>query len=183
MPAALTWLRPSPVSPLAVHATDGPWFAGARFDGLLQPTTDGGLAAADLLASPDGRATALSGSMPPGTVVARLSAVWIHTGRHRPERLALLVAPTEPRGHHHGSIHRQRYDPADVTHIGTVPVTTPLRTAVDLLCFDSAPRAGPAVGALIRGGLDPAAILAQLADPRRRLPVARARRRLAAVRV
>lgn len=181
MSVALAWLEPGPLSPLVAASAGEPWLAGPRYEGLLAPTLREEVAAVDLLASPGARAAALATSVPTGAAVARLSAVWVHTGSHRPLRLTLLLPATGRGGRRHGPVHRQVIGPDDVARYGGVAVTTPLRTVVDLLSFGDTPREQRGVAALLRAGLCPKAVSDHLATLQVRVPVARAQRRLAQV--
>ena len=181
MTSALAWLHPRELAPLTAVPSDAPWLSDCRYEGLVAPTVDDEAATVDLLTGADGRAGTLAARVPPGAAVARLTAAWVHTGHRYGRRLTILIPLQGPRYRDHAVVHRQVIGPDDVTHLAGVAVTTPLRTAVDLLRFDRSPRATAALTALLRAGLDPAAVHARLAVPGRP-PAARAQQRLAALR-
>src|SRR5699024_9929521 len=114
----------------------------------------------------------------PGAALARLSAVWVHTGRHRPRRIAVVVPAAARNDRHRGPVHRQILRPGDVATYGGVRVTTPVRTAVDLLCFSPGTAARQGVQALLRAGLDPADVLDYLGRVMTHAPVRAAAGRL-----
>lgn len=173
MTSALAWLSaPQPV-PVAAVLPAGPALAGERYDGLLVDTPGGGLAPADVLVGPVGRARSVRDAVPPGAALARCTAVWVHTGRLCPPRPDVVVEPGR-RLHAGVVVHRQRLGEADVVTVGGVPTTTPLRTAVDLLCFAAEPLAVAGTCALVLGGLVPSLVREELSRPGRRAPVRRA---------
>lgn len=149
MEHALAWLEPPDLLPLVSvpvgaealsGGTAGGYPAtpeGVRYDGLVRHTPAAHLVAADLLLSPGARAASVRDAVPPGAALARQSALWVHTGRLRPERPAVVVPPSR-RLHATAQVHRQRLVAGDITHLDGVRVTTRVRTAVDLLCY--APR-------------------------------------------
>jgi len=116
-------------------------------------------------ATPALRAAALAPLVPPRCAVARAAAVWVHVGGCPPERVD-LVAPSGGRVP----------DPApgraaattalpdgDVVLLGGVRVTTPRRTAVDLLSHDPPERALPLVARLRAAGVDATRVRADVA--------------------
>ena len=169
MVSALSWLEPPPPPLLTREPGDG-WVAAAlRHDGLVGPTPTGDQAARDLLASPEGRARLLREVLVPGAALARTTAVWVHTGRHLSRRTELVVPP-ERRVEGGGLVHRQHLAPGDVALVGAVPTTTPVRTAVDLLCFADRGTALAGARALLANGLAAEAVRQALVQPVRRLP-------------
>ncbi|PYG02089.1 hypothetical protein SAMN05216184_101558 [Georgenia satyanarayanai] len=179
MTKALAWLeapRPTPVA--AVLPAPG-GLAGERYDGLLVATPGGGLAPVDVLARPASRAWSLRDAVPAGAALSRIAAVWVHTGRLCPERVEVVVDPGR-RLHAGAVVHRQQLEEADVVVLGGVPTTTPLRTAVDLLCFTEEQLAVAGACALVLGGLAPPLVHEALTRPGRRAPVRRAMALLAA---
>ncbi|WP_152191099.1 hypothetical protein [Georgenia satyanarayanai] len=172
MTRALAWLEPPRPTPVEAVLPVQARLSGERYDGLLVDTPGGGLAPADLLVSPAGRAWSLRGAVPPGAALARRSAVWVHTGRLGPERADVVIDPAR-RLHAGAVVHRQRVEEADVVVLGGVPTTTPLRTAVDLLCFAEEEDAVAGTCALVLAGLAPALVHEALTRPGRRAPVRR----------
>lgn len=179
MESALAWLEPRAVAPL-VAVVIGPGAApdeaaiahrGSIYDGLLGSTPAANLVATDLLDGADARARFLAPLVPPGAAVARQAAVWVHTGRLRPAQPAVLVPPHR-RIHTGVRAHRQAIAPGDVVLVGAVEVTTPVRTAVDLLCFASEQLAVAGVRVLLAAGMGEAGVREALAAtpglPRRR---------------
>jgi len=173
MASALAWLDPPRTSPLTRASAGVHELAGLRHDGLVGPTPLGVHAAADLLRWPEGRARVLRDVLLPGSALAWTTALWVHTGRlltRRPD----LVVPPDQRVEGAVVVHRQHLAPGDVAPVAGVPTTTPLRTAVDLLCFARRPTAVAGARALLARGLSADAVREALGRPRRRLPVRRA---------
>lgn len=179
MTGALSWLEPPQPAPLLAAGAYDADLAGLRYDGLLGRVPGGRHAPADVLAGPEGRAAHLRVDLPPAAAVARAAAAWVHTGRLCPERTDVVVAPHR-RVHAGVPVHRQVLPAADVVLIGGVPTTTPLRTAVDLLCFADEAAAVASTRSLLLDGLTTALVEEALRRPARRLPVRRALRLLAA---
>ena len=173
MTSALAWLEAPPPTPAAAVLPTADGFAGERFDGLLVATPGGGLAPVDVLAGAAGRAGALRDAVPSGAALARCTAVWVHTGRLCPERAEVVVHPGR-RLHAGAVVHRQLLEEGDIVLLGGVATTTPLRTAVDLLCFAEEHLAVTRVCALVLGGLPPSLVRDALGRPGRRAPVRRA---------
>ncbi|WP_454083960.1 hypothetical protein [Georgenia sp. Marseille-Q6866] len=173
MTRALAWLEAPSLTPVAAVLAALPGLGGERYDGLLVATPGGGLAPVDVLSRPAGRAWSLRGVVPPGAALARSTAVWVHTGRLCPERAEVVVEPGR-RLHAGAAVHRQRLEEGDVELLGGVPTTTPLRTAVDLLCFTEGGLAVAGTCALVLGGLAPSQVREALSRPGRRAPVRRA---------
>ncbi|QDB79365.1 hypothetical protein FE251_08270 [Georgenia wutianyii] len=173
MPSALSWLDPAAPSPLTWGVGEGWEAAALRHDGLVGPTPTGAEAAVDLRASPAGRAGLLREALVPGSALARTTALWVHTGRLLALRTELVVPP-ERRVEGGGVVHRQHLAPGDVALVAGVPTTTPVRTAVDLLCFAAPGTAVPGARALLAHGLPAEAVRRALVQPARRLPGRRA---------
>lgn len=174
MTNALDWLGAPPPAPLTWTSAGAPGTAGTRYDGLLGATPEGSLGAVDLLAGPEGRAAHLRGILPSGGALARAAAVWVHTGCVRPATADVVV---EPHRRVHAPlvvVHRQHLAEGDVVRVAGVPTTTPLRSAVDLLCFGEKHIAVAGVRALVLHGLAAPAVADALRRPGRRLPVRRA---------
>lgn len=174
MSTALEWLGPHRTEPVTQLPAEAAW---ARYDGLAGATPGDVLVTADLLAGREGRAGAVAGLLPAGAALARETAVWVHTGGLAPRRVSVVV-PVHRRVRGALRIHRQQLRPEDVEAVGGVPTTTPLRTAVDLLCFAPEAAALTGVRALLDAGL-PAAPLRRALEAARAGPVRRAQARLA----
>jgi hypothetical protein len=134
-------------------------------DGDLVPLRDDAALPAGIPASPALRAAAVAPLVPARCAVARAAAVWVHLGGPPPDRVH-VVAPRRVRVP----------DPApgrsaavtdladrDVVVVGGVRVTTPRRTAVDLLSHDAPDLALPLVARLGAAGLDLAVLRADVA--------------------
>ncbi|MEE1621107.1 type IV toxin-antitoxin system AbiEi family antitoxin [Zafaria sp. Z1313] len=118
-------------------------------DGVLRPVLPGALVPAGLPDTPEVRAAAaahVAGRVPAGTL-GRFTAAWIHGCAPPPGELEVLVrrfhrlprsADTMPL-----RLHEAETDARDTELLGGVPVTTPVRTAVDIALFgeESAARA------------------------------------------
>lgn len=173
MASALAWLEPPELSPLTRAPAVDREVAGIWYDGLVGVTPLGVHAAADLLRWPEGRAGMLRDVLPPGSALAWTTALWVHTGRLLARRTDVVVAP-DHRTEGRVVVHRQYLAPGDVAPVGGVPTTTPLRTAVDLLCFVCRPAAVAGTRALLRHGVSAEAVREVLGRPTRRLPARRA---------
>lgn len=174
MSSALDWLRPRRTEPVIQLAADAAW---ARYDGLAGRTPGDVLVPADLLAGREGRAGAVADLVPAGAALARETAVWVHAGGPAPRRVSVVV-PVHRRVRGPLRIHRQQLAPGDVEAVGGVLITTPLRTAVDLVRFVPEAAALTGVRALLDAGLSPAA-LREAVDTARAGPRRRAQARLA----
>ncbi|MFC4555180.1 hypothetical protein [Georgenia faecalis] len=179
--SSLDWLRPAAPEPVLACSLDDAGLRWAALDGLLAPAGPGGLAATDLLAGPTGRADALAPGLPPGVALARASAVWVHTGRHRPTVTEVLV----PRGRRwhapHLRVHTQGIDPGDLVRVGAALVTSPVRTAADVARWTPCPAATAQLADLLATGVDPAEVTDHLEHHRHEPHTRRARELLAAV--
>lgn len=110
----------------------------------------------DLLGTAVRRAVALGCALGehlrPHHVIAGTSAAWVHLGG-RPRAPLELFSPAH-RGNRAGVVQRHaRLGPGDVDTLGGAPVTTPRRTAVDLLRFSPDSTARPLLRRLERDGL------------------------------
>lgn len=85
-------------------------------------------------------------------VIAGPTAAWVHLGGSPPAPVELL-SPAH-RGVLAGVVQRHaRLDPGEIDTLGGAPVTTPRRTAVDLLRFSPETTAAPLLRRLERAGL------------------------------
>jgi hypothetical protein len=149
MSSALAAYRPAPPpARTVVVRRDGvpasAWFGQLR-DGALRVVWGDVAIAADVVPTPELRALALADLVPRRTVVGRCSALWVHTGRHPPERLEVLVGRrarhTAP--HPWRVSHEADLTDDDVVRFAGVRVTGVQRTGVDVV------RCLPAADALV----------------------------------
>lgn len=136
--------------------------------------------------TPDTWLDALRLAVPPGAVVAGRSAAWAHgvdvrgLGPPAPS-VVECVASTRPRpGRRAGLRSRGEAVDGDVTEVGGVPCTTPLRTAVDLLFQVPRPLALAAADAMAHAGAFTADALAAAVERHADRTGFRRARRLAA---
>lgn len=109
-------------------------------DGHVVPLHDDVGLPAGVPATPALRAAALAGRVASREAVARASAVWVHLGGPPPARVhAVAVAAASPR---------------DVVVLGGVRVTTPRRTALDVLALEPPDVARAMLARLAGAGLD-----------------------------
>lgn len=105
-------------------------------DGLLVEYAPGLVAPIDLAATPALRGALLAPLLPAPFTAVTLSAVWIYTGWWPQDRLSGVFAAHPSKAKHPASF--RRTIPSDFTMvIGGVRVTTPARTAADLLLLES----------------------------------------------
>lgn len=109
-------------------------YSSLRAAGHLVELTPGVAVLAGTAVTRTDRLAALGPRIPPRTVVGRLSAVWVHTGRGAPGELSVLYAPGthRPPGRPDLRTHQATLAPADVEGLPGLHVTSPLRTAVDV---------------------------------------------------
>ncbi|NNU28706.1 hypothetical protein [Isoptericola sediminis] len=104
------------------------------------------------------RASVLAPEVPAGAVVTARTAVWVHTGRGRPETLDLTYPagrhrPERPRG---ARLWQGHLLGPDTRRLGGVAVTTPQRTLVELVLHGARyPETPLLAAALLRAGADP----------------------------
>ncbi|MDO5661175.1 MAG: hypothetical protein Q4G40_00640 [Brachybacterium sp.] len=157
---------------------DNPATATMVDAGLLQRIRPGvQLALADRLSMPE-RAVALgcalAGELRPGDVIARLSAVWVLLAGRLPVPLT-FTTQARPRSLAGVRLHQADLPARDLELIGGCPVTTPTRTATDLLRHASPPEALVGVGRLLASGhVDEEQISASLSELRAQPQVRRA---------
>jgi hypothetical protein len=159
----------------------------ARLDGELWPL-GAGFVPVDEPDSAELRARSLAVDLPPRLIAELSTAAWVWGAiPFPPLPLELCAAATARRravGVARWRVREVVFGDAEVVPLGGIRVTTPLRTAVDLLRTDDAfsEQARRAVAALVtRDGADPAACRTHLLG-RRNLPQRRrALRRLAEV--
>ncbi len=128
--AALEWLAPALAEPLALAG--GPGLDALRLDGLVREVWPGVLQAADLAAGAAERMDAVAGRLPPSAVLARRSAVWVLTGRLRPDHLDVVLTGSRRRSSADLCVHSERLATVDVVELGPGRCTSPARTLVDI---------------------------------------------------
>lgn len=177
---ALDWLAPRAPEPIRDLQSDDPDTRELLREGLLVEIWPGTAYARDLDLGPADRARVVSTDVPGGTVVARSSAVWIYTGRFRPDHLDVLAGGARRRSTPRAVVHSEPVAPTDVVRIGPVDVTTPERTALDVARWEpDEGRAMAWIEALCAVGVAPDALTAVLRRADGRPGIERARRRLA----
>lgn len=127
-----------------------------RIDGLVVRIYGDAYAGITVPDSPALRAAALLAHAPPAlaarAALSRLSACWVHGCAPRPTVIDLVVDSsrrTTSRPPLSGcAVHEAALGQYDVVHIGAVPVTSPLRSAVDVALFEAPAVAGPVLSAL-----------------------------------
>ena len=175
---ALDWLHPTHVEPVrsVPHSSAA---EACRRDGLLVEVWPGVLRARDLTPGPGERVDAVRAFVPRGGVLARQSAVWVHTGASRPDRLDVVLTGTRHRSTGMVRVHAERLAEHDVVHVGGAPVTAPARTAVDVARWCPPRDVAAWVGALARSGLTGAEVAVALETATGLPGVSRARELLA----
>ncbi|MEN0128113.1 MAG: hypothetical protein AAGC49_01645 [Brevundimonas sp.] len=161
MTTALATYRPPPTVPsVVVVRRDGvpasAWFGQLR-DGVLRLVWGDLAITADCAPTPAVRALAVADLVPPRSVVGRSSALWVHTGRHAPDRVEVLVA----RRARHTAPHPRRVSNEaeltndDVVRLAGIRVTSIQRTGTDLARCLPAAQALAALSELVPLGFDP----------------------------
>lgn len=177
---ALDWLHPTHVDPVR-SVPHSPADEACLRDGLLVEVWPGVLRARDLTPGPGERVDAVRAYVPRGGVLARQSAVWVHTGSARPERLDVVLAGTRHRSTGMVRVHAERLAEHDLVHIDGAPVTAPARTAVDVARWCPPHDVAAWVGALALSGLTAAEVTVALESANGLPGVSRARELLARV--
>lgn len=135
-------------------------------DGDLVLLRDDAALPAGVPTTPALRAAALAPLVPARCAVARAAAVWLHLGGRPPDRVH-VVAPSRVRVPDPApgrSASAADLPDRDVLLVGGVRVTTPRRTAVDLLSHDPPDLALALVARLAGAGLDLAQVRADVAS-------------------
>jgi hypothetical protein len=158
MTRALDWLRPRATEPLLGQRGRSAEADHLRRDGLVVELWPGTLRALDLAHGAAGRSGAVTDLVPSGAVLAYQAAVWVHTGRHRPERLDVVLTGGRHRSTPDVRMHAERLPPLDVVRIGGRAVTSPGRTAVDIARRSRASDVPGLLAALSAVGLSPAEV-------------------------
>lgn len=113
--------------------------SAARLDGELYPIADA-FCPVDLPAFPAVRAGAVLALLPAHAFAERLSAAWLHGALPHPPALNQFALPaglgTRPERSRAHALRQVAVSPGDLTLVGGCPVTTRLRTLVDLLLDD-----------------------------------------------
>lgn len=177
----LDWLGSRASEPIREVATGERGMTGLVRDGLLTEIWPGLARANDLAPGPADRARVISHLVPRDGVVVRQAAVWVHTGRHRPARVDVVLVGARRRSTSTTLVHSEEVGPVDVVRLGGVAVASMARTAVDV-----ARRAGQEdalcwIATLRAAGLDAAELRLATAAASGLPGVARARRLLAPV--
>lgn len=126
-------------------------------DGLLDRLHHRGYTLPGMPASPQLRARAAAGSVPPSirqrVVAGRMTAAWIYGCAGEPDRLALLVDAkrrvSSLRNTRGCTLHEVKLGPLDVVSLGGLMVSSPLRTALDIALHVESASAIPALESLL----------------------------------
>lgn len=134
-------------------------------DGDLVHLRDDVALPAAVPATPALRAAAVASLVPARCAVGRTTAAWVHLGGDPPERVHVVaprgVRAPEPAPGRTSSV--ADLPGRDVLVLGGVRVTTPRRTAVDLLSHEAPERALALVARLAAAGLDLAQVRSDVA--------------------
>ncbi|QCB93665.1 type IV toxin-antitoxin system AbiEi family antitoxin [Cellulomonas shaoxiangyii] len=154
VPRALARLRPRPLTlPAVVHRADvGPLaWAGMVADGLLVPLWGSAARTAGTAETAPARAAAVASLVPARGAVGRLTAVWVHTGGTAPRRVDVLVpsGARRPDPHPDRRIAEAALPTTDLAVLGSVRVTAPLRTVLDVARWEEREAARAAVARLV----------------------------------
>ncbi|MBD8058712.1 hypothetical protein IC607_07010 [Cellulomonas sp. JH27-2] len=187
MPSALARFRPPPPAVPAVVRRDGvpasAWHGQLR-DGALRVVWGDVAAPAGLRLTPEVRVRAIADLVPDRAVIGRSTALWVHTGRHRPDRVEVLVhrrtRPVAPNPHRVCA--EADLPDADLSWVAGLRVTTVQRTGVDLARWLPTDAAVPLVADLLTFGFDPELAARDLRAMTGERHVRSARRTLALVR-
>lgn len=162
MNAGLDWLEPVAVEPVLLAVPEETALRWALLDGLLLPAAPGELAATDLLRDAAGRARSLGNLVPAGAALARASAVWVHTGRHRPGVPEVVVPRTRREQSSRLRVHTHPLGPGDTVVLGGVRVTSLCRTGADVARWAPDAVAVAQLADLLAVGLSAAEVRAHL---------------------
>ncbi|PWH05883.1 hypothetical protein DEO23_11860 [Brachybacterium endophyticum] len=125
-------------------------------DGSLVRIGPGRLVPRDHVSRPGDRALlvgcAIGARLRPHHVLAGRSALWVHIGTEFPDPIDLMTSSHRSALPAGTRVRNARFTPCDVEQISGAPVTTPARTAADLLRFEGA-GAAAAAGTLVQVGL------------------------------
>ncbi|HEX5334007.1 MAG TPA: hypothetical protein VFW79_15320 [Cellulomonas sp.] len=116
---------------------------------------------ADAAATPELRLASLAALVPARCVVGRQAALWVHTGAHEPQRVAVLVGPRvrRPDPHPGRTPHECELTDADVVSLGAGRATSVQRTGLDIARWFPADQAQELLGPLCDAGFDAASAL------------------------
>lgn len=143
-------------------------------DGLLIEYAPGRVAPTDLATSPALRGALLAPILPEPFTAVTFSAVWIYTGWWPSDRMPDVCA-AHPSKAKHPARFRREIPPEYTAMIGGVRVTTPARTAADLLLLESPDVAIEGILAMVGGHVQLDEITEQLRHERGRRNLPRAR--------
>ena len=165
-PSALLPLEPH-LDRLVVRQQVGPLaWAGMLREGTLVELWDATARRADVPVTAVDRARAVAHLLPRRGVVGRTSAVWVHTGGPAPSRIDVLiqVGVRRPAPHPQRRAAETTLRPDDVEELAGVPVTTLVRTAVDVARWADPEVAPRLLRRLVGHGLDLQDAHARLAE-------------------
>ncbi|MGZ4663041.1 MAG: hypothetical protein ACXVYB_17365, partial [Arthrobacter sp.] len=156
IPSRLVAHPPATPPPQAELYSPGPIFSWPELqamaaDGVLTQLYQSGYALPGTALTPQLRARAASFAVPPAirrrVVAGRMTAAWIYGCAPEPDRLALLVDANRRisslRTTRGCTLHEVKLGPFDVVSLGSLMVSSPLRTAVDVALHVDAERAVP----------------------------------------
>lgn len=173
---ALNWLRPTTLSPLREVRREPGIQHASTLDDLLVEFWPGVLRARDLPPSPADRARTAADGLPGGLVLARQTAVWVHTGLYRPGRVDVVTSRASRCSTRKAQVHLEALPEGDVVALGGVLVTSSGRTGVDVARWATEPDALDWLGALVTTGLRADDLLRALESASGLPGIARARR-------
>jgi len=133
-------------------------------DGVLLAVTDGVAVTGPRPPGRDDRARAVATALPRHGVVGRDSAAWVHSGRRPPSRTCVLVPVgirrPDPRPDRWCA--ETTFGDDDVVLLDGVPVTSLVRTAVDVARWYDGTTGAGLLADLVGAGLDLAAVRRRL---------------------
>ncbi|MBF0721396.1 hypothetical protein [Sanguibacter inulinus] len=156
------------LSPASLGCSRVTWQVLCR-DGAVVELRPGFALLAGVTPTPADRAQTLVGAVPAGVVVARAWAVWIHAGGPPPtppRRVGVVYRPgtSRPRSMPGLEPVQTSLRPWDVVLVGDLPVTSPVRTAMDVATWSTGAEAARDLVRLRTSGAD---LLAGMAELRR----------------
>lgn len=136
-------------------------------EGLLVEYAPGLVVSADLASTPGLRGTLLAPLLPAGYTAVSLTAVWVLTGWWPEGRMHQLYA-AHPGRTKPPATHRRAVPLEFTTVVGGTRITTPARTAIDLLLMEAPDVAIEGILHLLGAHTDLAAVADQLTREKRR---------------
>ncbi len=122
-------------------------------EGLAVEYIPHSFATTDFLTEPALRAHLLATALPQKCCLVHWSALWVHVGFASPLPLPFPLCAAHPGRSRPPIIIRKQMTSSSLVHIGGIDVTTPARTALDLLTYTPLDRALTATLTLIHQGL------------------------------